>query len=92
MVPSRYEAYSYVTLEALANYTPVLVSDRVRIADYLQEEHGVSCFKYQDYNDFVKKVEETIGSEVYPKAVLSHFATDEIKRQYKVAYLSAAKH
>lgn len=91
VVPSRYEAFSYVTLEALANYTPVVVSNRVRIVDYLQGENGVSCFKYQDYDDFVKKVEETIGREVNPRAVLSHFAPDEIKKKYKVAYMSAAK-
>lgn len=91
VVPSRYEAFSYVTLEALANYTPVVVSNRVRIADYLQGEEGVGCFIYQDYKDFVNKVKETIGREVDPVAVLLHFTPNEIKKKYKAAYISAAK-
>ena len=89
VVPSRYEAFSYVTLEGLANYTPVVVSDRVRIVDYLHGESGVSCFKYQDYNDFVNKVSETIGSEVNPNSISIHFSPERIKEEYKTAYISA---
>ena len=89
VVPSRYEAFSYVTLEALANYTPVVLSERVRIADYLQGESGVSCFYYQDYEDFVLKVEKTIGSQVNPQRISRHFSPDLIKKQYKEAYISA---
>lgn len=88
VVPSRYEAFSYVTLEALACYTPVVVSDRVRIADYLQGEAGFSIFKYQDYDDFVKKVSDTIGSEVDPVKIAMHFSPDNIKNQYKAAYIN----
>ena len=91
VVPSRYEAFSYVTLEALANYTPVVVSDRVRIADYLQGESGVNCFKYQDYNDFVEKVGDTIGKDVYPNELSLKFSPETIKREYKAAYLAASK-
>lgn len=88
VVPSRYEAFSYVTLEALANYTPVVVSDRVRIADYLQNESGVSIFNYQDYDDFVEKVEKTIGKEIDPKRISVNFSPEKIKEEYKAAYLS----
>lgn len=90
VVPSRYEAFSYVTLEALSNYTPVVVSDRVRIVDYLRGEDGVTCFKYQDFEDFVVKVEETIGRNVNPNSILSHFLPSSIKKEYKAAYISAA--
>lgn len=90
VVPSRYEAFSYVTLEALANYTPVVVSDRVRIADYLQGVTGVKSFKYQDYEDFVMKVKETIGANVDPYIVLNIFSPNQIKFTYKTAYLAAA--
>lgn len=89
VVPSRYEAFSYVTLEALANYTPVVVSDRVRIVDYLQGESGVSCFKYQDYDGFVECVGQTIGREVDPQAIIKHFSPEVIKMKYKAAYLTA---
>ncbi len=90
VVPSRYEAFSYVTLEGLANYTPVVVSDRVRIADYLQGESCINCFRYQDYNDFVEKVEETIGRDVNPMKIADFFSPEQIKKQYKSAYLSAS--
>ncbi len=92
VVPSRYEAFSFVTLEALANYTPVVVSDRVRIIDYISNEKGVNCFKYQNYADFVEKVRDTLGNDVEPHALLAHFSPRLIKKQYKQAYLSAVKH
>ena len=38
VVPSRYEAFSYVAIEAMLNNSPVVMSDRVRIADHL---HGI---------------------------------------------------
>lgn len=34
VVPSRYEAFSLVALEALQYHTPVVISERVRIGDY----------------------------------------------------------
>ena len=91
VVPSRYEAFSYVSLEGLANYTPVLMSDRVRIADYLQDVSGVTVFKYQDYDDFVAKVEETIGKRVDANVVEEVFSPTQIKEKYKAAYLAAVQ-
>ena len=87
VVPSRYEAFSYVTLEALANYTPVVLSDRVRIADYLNGFSGVSCFKFNDYDDFALKVENTIGKDVNPYDIIGTFSPQVIKEKYKSAYL-----
>lgn len=91
VVPSRYEAFSYVTLEALANYTPVVVSDRVRIADYLRGELGVNIFKYKDNEDFVNKVSKTIGGEVDPNKISLHFLPEIIKEKYKTAYMTAIR-
>ena len=88
VVPSRYEAFSYVTLEALANYTPVVVSNRVRILDYLEGFAGASSFKYQDYEDFAIKVKDTIGANVDPKTISTKFSPEKIKKAYKAAYLA----
>ena len=90
VVPSRYEAFSYVTLEALYNNTPVVISDRVRIADYLNDVEGVSVFKYGDYEAFEKAVESTIGSPVNLDAVDSIFSSQRIKEIYKKVYLELA--
>lgn len=92
VVPSRYEAFSYVTLEALANYTPVVVSDRVRIIDYLGGFAGIQSFKYQDYGDFIGKVEQTIGKNVDANEIMKIFSRIEIKNKYKKAYLEAAEY
>ena len=44
VIPSRYEAFSYVALEAFAHGTPVVMSDRVMIACYLKDCEGYSVF------------------------------------------------
>jgi len=88
VVPSRYEAFSYVALEALSCGTPVLLSERVRIADYLEGVEGVYTFKYHDYKDFCDKVSEVIGSKVEKEKVNKIFNQDRIKELYRGVFLS----
>lgn len=83
VVPSRYEAFSYVTLEALNYGTPVLLSNRVRIADYLKGVEGVGIFKYQDYSDFSKNVQACIGAKVNIQAIHDIFSVENVKKQYR---------
>ncbi len=90
VVPSRYEAFSYVALEALMCNTPVVMSDRVRIADHLKSVDGYSIFKYHDYSSFVTSVENTIGRPVDVKKIASIFDESVIKQKYKSAYESIA--
>lgn len=88
VVPSRYEAFSYVALEALQHGTPVVLSDRVHIADYLQKVNGVGIFEYGDFKAFEKCVENTIGQQVDSKKVSDIFSADRIREKYKAIYLS----
>ena len=88
VVPSRYEAFSYVTIEALMSNTPVVLSDRVRIADHLTGIQGFSTFKYNDHESFVRAVSHTIGTYVDTASVASVFNPDLIKQKYKAAYIS----
>lgn len=83
VVPSRYEAFSYVALEALSYGTPVLLSDRVRIADYLDDIDGVTVYKYSDYNDFVEKVSKTIGNRIDISTINQIFSVEKQKKLYK---------
>lgn len=83
VVPSRYEAFSYVTLEALSFNTPVLLSDRVRIADYLKDVDGVSTFEYHNYTDFVNKVAGSIGVKVNNNYILRQFSAENAKVKYE---------
>lgn len=86
VVPSRYEAFSYVALEALLCNTPVVMSDRVRIADHLNGVCGYSVFKYQDYENFVSTVKKTICMQVEVQKVYNLFSPEVIKEKYISEY------
>lgn len=68
VVPSKYESFSIVALEAMAYGTPILISDHVQIKSYL-EDNGVynKVFTYDDKSDFVEKLESilTIAPKKY---------------------------
>lgn len=88
VVPSRYEAFSYAALEALTYGTPVLLSERVRIADYLNEVEGVNVFKYHDYQDFCTKVASGIGKTPDSESVLRIFSAVRVKELYRTVFHS----
>lgn len=88
VIPSKYEAFSYVALEAMNYGTPVLMSDRVRIADYLTGVEGYQIFKYGDYKDFVEKIGMLIGSKVDKESIRLIFAPERVKNIYRNIYLS----
>lgn len=91
VIPSRYEAFSYVALEAFAHETPVVMSDTVKIADYLQNLKGYRTFKYGDIENFLQAVDETIGISVDREAILSNFKKSTIKEMYRSAYTKTFK-
>lgn len=86
VIPSRYEAFSYVALEAFAHGTPVVMSDRVMIACYLKKSRGYGVFKYGDKHDFLRAVEKTIGQPVDRSQILSQFEKGKIKSLYQNVY------
>lgn len=86
VIPSRYEAFSYVALEAFAHGTPVVMSDRVMIACYLTGCKGYRIFRYGDTGDFIRVVAETIGQTVDTNAILSRFTRAKVKASYKEVY------
>lgn len=87
VVPSRYEAFSYVTMEALSFGTPVLLSDRVRIFDYLENMNGVNVFEYKNESDFIKKVESSIGQFVDTEYLEKELSSSKIKSKYRESIL-----
>ena len=88
VVPSKYEAFSFAALEALSLGTPVVMSERVRIADYLDGISGYSIYRYGDSSDFVQKVSETIGKTVDTQEIDRRFNPNEIAQKYKKLYMS----
>lgn len=91
VIPSRYEAFSYVALEAFAHGTPVVMSNTVMIADYLKGIKGFNTFDFGNENAFLKAVEETIGIPVETEKILSIFSANKVKQQYEHVYLNALK-
>ncbi len=95
MVPSKYEAFSFVALEALLKGTPVLLSDRVRIADFLEGNSLVYIFEYDNVDDYKSKLsailERKISLEERVEAVESIrniFNPEKIIREYIELYHS----
>lgn len=86
VIPSRYEAFSYVAVEALSCNTPIVASDRVRIADYFDTCPYVGIFKYRDMADFVKVVNETIGQLVNVEHVKCIFDSERLREIYRNIY------
>lgn len=89
VIPSKYEAFSYAALEALSYGTPVVVSEHVRIADYLGGIKGLSIFQYGNYQDFLEKIESAIGNSVDKVAITRIFAPNKMRQEYHKLYLEA---
>lgn len=88
VIPSKYEAFSFVALESLVNGTPVLMSERVRIKDYLNSVSGYDVFNYGDMNDFATKIDTTINLHVEVEKVKEIFDIRNIKEKYIRLYKS----
>ena len=86
VVPSSYEAFSYVTIESMLHGTPAVISDKVRVADCLEGIEGYSVFIYGDRDDFVNKVRDTIGIFVDREKILERFNINTIRNQYRNIY------
>ena len=87
VIPSRYEAFSYVAVEALSCNTPIVVSDRVRIADYFETCPYVGIFTYHDMLGFKKAVDQTKGQPVDMDYVKHIFDSDRLKEIYREIYM-----
>ena len=86
VIPSQYEAFSLVALEALSVGTPVVMSDKVRIADYLENVDGVKVFRYGDYDGFREAVESGLDLKVDMDKIHRIFSRDVIQQEYADMY------
>lgn len=88
VIPSRYEAFSYVALEAFAHGTPVLMSDRVMIACYLRDYKRYGIFTYGNVTDFLQAVDRIIGMRVDVDKILPQFKKENISKSYRDMYVN----
>lgn len=86
VVPSRYEAFSYVALDSLSAGTPVLLSDRVRIADFLQGVSGVTVYEYDKPEELIKKMDEAMCAAVDIKKIKQIFSAETAFASYSAIY------
>ena len=71
-VPSKYEAFSIVALEAISYGMPVLVSDHVQIKSYFEENDTFNhVFDYDDKEDFQRKLDAMLAIDPEEYKVLS---------------------
>ena len=91
LVPSKYEAFSLVALEAFMHKTPVLMSDKVRIADYLTDCTGYKVFKYGDFGAFNQAIDEAKTLSVDTDKIMKVFNPDRIRDLYINMYKSLFK-
>lgn len=88
IIPSRYEAFSYVAMEALSFGIPILISDRVRIVDSIQDA-STCCqiFKYGDFDDLLSKIDSTISLKFDPHKILTLLLPEIALSKYESLYL-----
>lgn len=86
VIPSKYEAFSYVALEALSLGTPVLMSNNVRIADYVESIEGVEIFNLNNHSEWIDKVSHHIGSKVDIEKIKELFSSERAYLNYKNLY------
>lgn len=82
-VPSRYEAFSLAALESLAVGTPVLASDRVRIADFISQEKGLVVFDYNKPEQVQEKLDIAIKQKVDVDYIKAFFSPEKALSSYK---------
>ena len=86
VIPSQYEAFSLVALEALSIGTPVIMSNKVRIADYIEDNEGVFVFKYGDYRGFCLAVQNSERLKVDTEKIHKIFSKEAICAKYADLY------
>ncbi len=88
-VPSKYEAFSIVALEAMSYGMPILISDRVQIKSYIVD--GGECnqvFRYDDSRDFQNKLGKILKKD---KVSYKHCSQNNILFAQKFSWQEIAK-
>jgi glycosyltransferase involved in cell wall biosynthesis len=96
VLPSRWEGFGLVILEAGASKLPVVASDVDGIKEIIRNNHNGLLFKAGDAGDLAKKIKELISNkekrerlakELY-KNTKDNFSIDKMVKKYEKIYLS----
>ena len=81
VLPSQYESFSIVTLEAMAQRTPVLVNGRCEVMrDHI--EHSGGGFHYSDPDDMIAKMERLCTLATDERARMGTAGRDYVTANY----------
>jgi len=69
--------------------TPVVMSQNVRIGDYLEGFEGIKQFPFGDYHAFNRSVDETMNKKVNVEAIKGIFNKTIIYDKLKSLYLES---
>ncbi len=86
VIPSHYEAFSYVALEALCSGTPVVMSDHVRIVDHIKDFSGIRIFPHNSPELFTEYVKSTIGIWFDNSSIIKNFSSQLAFQTYNALY------
>lgn len=82
VLPSRYESFSIVTLEAMAQRTPVLVNGQCEVMrDHI--EHSGGGFHYADRDDLVAKMERLCTLDADERLRMGSAGRDYVLANYR---------
>jgi glycosyltransferase involved in cell wall biosynthesis len=96
VLPSRWEGFGLVILEAGASKLPVVASDVDGIKEIIRNNHNGLLFKAGDADDLARKIKELIddkqkrerlAKELY-KNTRDNFSIDKMVKKYEKIYLS----
>ncbi len=88
VIPSKYEAFSYVALESLCLGTPIVISNSVRIIDHLKDFSGVQIFNRNSPEIFNECINSIIGYTFDNTSILTKFSKQEAHQKYRELYTS----
>lgn len=82
VLPSKYESFSIVALEAMAQKTPVLVNGRCEVLrDHIDHSHG--GLHYADADDMIRKMEQLCGLDADARARIGASGRDYVLANYR---------
>ena len=92
LIPSLFESYSYVTIEAMSAGKAVVGSDDTGIASLIENTKTGMLADAYNFNDWIKVIQgliddetlrQRLGKAAYENADKKHMVNEEIKEYYK---------
>lgn len=81
IIPSRYEAFGLVVLEAMASGSALVASDAGAIPDIIQDGRNGLLFRSEDWNDLARQMERLL-LDIGLRRRLATQAIEDVRKRY----------